>query len=396
MTPEALEAYPEEWAAGVFGEELAPEVARLVTTYSKYAARRKPELINSVAWPIGGIGSGEGGHTEPSGGLEDAGADLDSESDLRDGNSGSILYGGQFGRYVEQWRSLVESMNLTKEKIRPDQHSAWFQLVEFPILALSNLYEMYYAAAWNDKLAAQNDPRANYFADVVEEAYQRDGQLTAEYHALEDGKWAGMMSDVHMNYLIWQTPEEQVMPEIVRVDTAGTVDGSEIMFAPKSVEASGHKVIEASRFNRSFSGKGLEWTSIPHLGQSGAAIVALPQGQPETTVEDGVRVEYDFDTDTNGALKVRVHLTPTLDTIGSDGLRFGISLDDGPVTTLTSLMHPTNGSMNNEAERNWVMAVTNNGHDVETVFDEVEAGEHTLKLWRLDDNVVVERFVVER
>lgn len=148
--------------------------------------------------------------------------------------------------------------------------------------------------------------------------------------------------------------------------------------------------LEASHFDRSSSGKGIEWTPIPHLGQSEAAIVALPQGRPATTVDDSVRVEYDFTIDSFGPLKVTVHLTPTLDTRGSDGLRLGVSLDDGPVTTLVSRLDPTNGQRDTPAQAAWVEAVINNGTDVETTFDNVTAGAHTLKLWRLDDNVVVE------
>ena len=382
MTSEALEAYPRNWAEEQFGEGVAAEIGDLLTTYSKYAARRKPELINADTWPIG-----EG--------------------------SGPVLDGGEFGRLVDRWKPLVASMKATREKLDPDQHAAYFQLIEFPILALSNLYEMYYATAWNRKLAALNDPRANSFADAAETAFQRDAELAAEYHALEDGKWDGMMSDVHMNYVIWQTPDEQTMPEVTRVSPRA--EGGEAQPSSRSrlvgrgtpsveeevphPDKSGFGMtdvltLEATAFDRSFSGAGLEWTPIPHLGQSKGAIVALPQGQPATTVDDGVRVEYDFAVHSAGPLKVTVRLNPTLDTIGSDGLRFGVSLDDGPVQTLVSLMHPTNGSMDNAAQRNWVMAVINNGHDVEAVFEDVTAGEHTLKLWRLDDNVVVEGVVV--
>ena len=63
-----------------------------------------------------------------------------------------------------------------------------------------------------------NVPRANDFADRVESLYARDAELAAKYHSIENGKWEGMMSDVHMNYVIWQTPGEQTMPEVVRVD----------------------------------------------------------------------------------------------------------------------------------------------------------------------------------
>src|SRR5690606_30630411 len=45
MTPEALAAYPENWARREFGAGLAKEVAALVSEYSRLAARRKPELV---------------------------------------------------------------------------------------------------------------------------------------------------------------------------------------------------------------------------------------------------------------------------------------------------------------------------------------------------------------
>lgn len=368
VTPEALEAYPQEWAKEQFGDEVASDIADLMTTYSEYAARRKPELINADAWPLG-----EG--------------------------TGPVLDGGEFGGYVGKWRQLVLSMKRTKNKLRPDQEAAYFQLIEFPILALSNLYEMYYATAWNHRLAALDDPRANHFADAVQLDFTRDAHFTNQYHALEGGKWDGMMSDVHMNYVTWQTPDEQTMPEVVRVDTSSSMSSPADLSSrpeggiPPSFGRARVLTLPASQFNRSIPGKGLEWTPIPHLGQSEAAIVALPQGQPATTVDDSVRVEYDFSVESDGPLKVAVHLTPTLDTRGSGGLQLGVSLDDGPVSTLVSHLDPTNGQTDTPAQAAWVAAVIRNGTDLETTFDGVPAGWHTLKLWRLDDNVVVERVV---
>src|SRR5690606_26347733 len=54
MTPEALAEFPAQWAARQFGAELAPSVADLVTTYSRLAARRKPELVNGGSYAVGG------------------------------------------------------------------------------------------------------------------------------------------------------------------------------------------------------------------------------------------------------------------------------------------------------------------------------------------------------
>ena len=55
---------------------------------------------------------------------------------------------------------------------------AYLQIVEHPVAAMANLYRLYYAVAWNRRLAAMNDPRADAFADQAEAAFARDQALT--------------------------------------------------------------------------------------------------------------------------------------------------------------------------------------------------------------------------
>src|SRR5690606_41202193 len=75
MTPSALAAYPAAWAEATFGPEHAGAIGAMVTSYSKYAARRKPELIDQDSFPIGEV--------TPEG-----------------------LDGGEFGEMVAQWDAL--------------------------------------------------------------------------------------------------------------------------------------------------------------------------------------------------------------------------------------------------------------------------------------------------
>lgn len=365
MTPGALAAFPRQWAVRQFGPDVAPRIGELITTYSQLAAHRKPELIDENTFPIG----------------EGIPPRLD---------------GGRFGELVHQWRALVEDMKSTKRRLDPEQHAAYFQLIEFPILALSNLYEMYYATAWNRRLASHHDPRANHFKNIVESTFKRDAELTAEYHALKDGKWDGIMEQVHMNYVIWNEPTQQTMPSVTHVAADMPLDRQypKPVFAPPSPAKTDATVLEASEYDRASGGKKLAWQAIPHLGQSKAAVVALPQGQPPTTVEDGVRLEYDFTLESKTDLRAAIHLVPTLDTRGSKGIRFGLSIDDGPVKTLVSKLQPTAGGVHNPEQQAWVDAVINNGHIVDARFPQVSGGEHTLKLWRLDDNVVIEKIVI--
>ncbi|MBE7220318.1 MAG: glycosyl hydrolase 115 family protein, partial [Caulobacteraceae bacterium] len=250
MTPTALAAYPERWAGATFGEANGDAIGRMLTDYSRYAARRKPELIDQDSFPLGEV-------------------------------SHDALDGGEFGAMVAEWDALEARMLAVRAQIAPEQRDAYYQIVEYPISALGNLYRLYYATAWNRKLGASNDPRANPFADQVEAAFRRDGELTARYHAINGGKWAGMMAQVHMNYVIWKDPTQQTMPSISRVggDTPQSRRGVAPRFASDAPPPPGRVVVEAGAFSRAHDGPGLTWTTIPHLGQGAGGVLALPQGR---------------------------------------------------------------------------------------------------------------------
>jgi hypothetical protein len=364
MTPQALEAFPRRWAGQTFGPELAGEIGEIMAAYGTLASRRKPELIDQDSFAIG--------H-----------------------DTGPVLDGGDFGAKVAAWRALVAKVEAIRPRLAPDQHDAFFQLVEHPVMALANLYEMYYATAWNRRLASRNDARANVFADQVEAAFQRDAALTARYHALKDGKWAGMMSQVHMGYVIWNDPTQQSMPSISRVaaDTPPDRLAAKVRFGPPK-PADPHNIArEAGSFDRAIGGQGLAWTKVSNLGR-GQAALALPQGRPATSLADGVRLEYDIATPRAGAARVALRLSPTLDVSGGAGVWIGVSIDDGPPQILTASLIPTPGAAATPQQVAWVAAVKDNVHTVEARFDALSAGRHVLKIWRLDDNAVLETLLV--
>ncbi|MCH1932330.1 hypothetical protein L9G16_19460, partial [Shewanella sp. A25] len=88
--------------------------------------------------------------------------------------AGDVLDGGEFGAMVAEWDALERDMLRVKAGLRPDQRDAYLQIVEHPIAAMANLYRLYYAVAWNRRLAARGDGRANLFADQAEAAFARD------------------------------------------------------------------------------------------------------------------------------------------------------------------------------------------------------------------------------
>lgn len=359
MSPTALAAYPADWAGATFGPALAGPLGALLTRYGQLAAWRKPELIDADSFRLG-----EG--------------------------TGAMLDGGEFGAMVAAWDRLEADTMAVKAKLPADARDAYFQLIEHRVCAMANLYRLYYDVAWNRRLAAADDARANVFADLAEAAFQRDAALSAQFHAIHGGKWDGMMLQTHIGYTGWQEPTVQVMPAVTRV--SGTA--APLRFAVGASTASADAVtIEAAHYTRAFGGKGMSWTVIPHLGRT-QAVVALPQGRDPTTPADAIRLEYDMQIRQAGALTVSLSLSPTLNTQGSDGVRLGISLDDGPVVVAQKTMEPLVGSARSLEQKAWVTAVQDNLCVLDVALGSVSAGMHTIKIWRLDDNVVLENLSV--
>lgn len=358
-----LARYPQHWARQAFGDGLAEPVAQLVTRYSQLVARRKPELIDASSFQLGGVGP-------------------------------EVLDGGEFGRMVDEWTALEAQLTAAEAQVQPAQQSAFFQLVAHPIRAMANLYRLYYSVAWNRLLSAQGDARANAFADAAERAFRQDEALTDAYHRLNGGKWDGMMAQTHIGYTYWNDPPKQTMPAVQRVPVEGGVaPAPRFGTLPQVATARPIKIFEAPDFAAAQGGRGLTWRVIPNLGRTKGAVTAFPQAQAATTLQDGVHLDYALDLAEGGDLEVRLILVPTLDTSGKATLRVGVSIDDGEVQVLQDHQIPAPTTTTMDEQRNWNQAVMRNARGLSAHFKGVQPGAHRIKIWRLDDNVVLQRVV---
>ena len=364
MTPTALNGYAEQWAAASFGPKVAQDIGAILTRYSQYAARRKPELIDSRSFALGEAGV-------------------------------EALDGGEFGQMVAGWEALERQVAAVKKRLRADQLDAYFQLVEHPVTALANFYKLYYAVAWNRKLAAAHDARANQFADLAEAAFKRDQAISDQYHEVSGGKWAGMMKQTHIGYSGWQEPKTQIMPTVLRV-AEGQPAPTARMVTGQAVAAPGVIAIEAPSFSRAVAGQGLRWTVLPNLGRTLGAITALPQGRGPSTVADDVRVDYDIVTTQSGDASLQVYLVPTLDTAKGGGVKLAVGIDDRPPQVLKLDLVPTGSAPVIAQERAWEDAVRDNAVVLSARFKGLAAGQHVIRLWRLDDNAVVQKLVLDQ
>lgn len=179
-----LPQYYVYWAKQQFGEEYAEEIAEILALYTKYNARRTPEMLTPETY--------------------------------------SLQNYGEADRIVKEYRDLRDRSKAVYKKLPESHKSAFYQLVLSPVEFCSNLNEMYVAAAKNKRYAELGAASANFYADKVKELFLKDEELTRQFHEeLEDGKWNHIMSQTHIGYTYWNNPPANKMPAVSWIQLPG-------------------------------------------------------------------------------------------------------------------------------------------------------------------------------
>lgn len=272
-----------EFCAEAFGEDQAAEAARLLNLVSKYNGRITPEMLDATTYN---------------------------------------LETGEFKQVCDDYARLEVAALRQYMKLKPEAKDAYQQLILFPIQAMANLYDMYYAQAMNQKLAANNDPAANYWAGRCEEAFARDAELCANYNkVMSNGKWDGMMTQKHIGYTSWNDnfPADR-LPRLKRVEETDKIGG--YVFTEKNGVVS----MEAEHFYSQENGNAGEWTTIPYMGRTLSGVALMPYN----VLPDGATMTYKFNlTSDVDAVNVLLALNSTLTFYRLEGHRFAISIDGG-------------------------------------------------------------------
>ncbi len=343
-----------DFCRSVFGDKEAAEAARLLRTYAKYNRRMTPENLSYKTF--------------------------------------SMNY-NEWQRVTAEYDRLAADAEALGKRLPAEMQDAWFQLIGYPILACSNLYDMYYAQAMNQRLAKKNDPEANLWADRVAQCFGRDSVLAKQYHAMNGGKWNHLMSQIHIGYTRWSEPKQLVMPEVKRVE--GTAKGTLTFPTPmpegayyaakkdkyEFKERDGYVSIEAEHFTRKTDGTSARWTVIPEMGRTLSAITP----QPVTASTEGMALEYDIYTEGDGYPRVTLRFSPTLN-FNTKGLSYAVSWDGGE-ETIVNINGDYNGDLG-PIQREGVI-------DSQTIHGKLKPGRHTLRIRPLDNGLVLQKIMID-
>ena len=178
---ERVSEFTRLWAERQFGPEFAPGIADLLSKYTKYNGRRKPELL------------------EP---------DTFSLVNYREADTVFADFQAAAAKAEEIYGKLPEN-----------QRDAFFELVLYPVQASAIVTELYITAGKNQLYASQGRASANDLAAQARALFQADRDLSAAYnHTLAHGKWDHMMDQTHIGYTYWQQPPVNAMPKVTEIE----------------------------------------------------------------------------------------------------------------------------------------------------------------------------------
>jgi endo-1,4-beta-D-glucanase Y len=191
---ESLPEFTRRWAEQQFGSMNAQDIADILMKYTKYNARRKPEMLSPGTY--------------------------------------SIINYREAETVVSDYTALAKRAQQIQALIPGEYKDAFYQLVLHPVLACSNLNELYYTVGKNLLYAQQGREGTNDLAVKAASLYANDSAISYYYNrVLANGKWNHMMDQTHIGYTYWQQPDKNLMPRVMSINPDSIPSGAEMGIA---------------------------------------------------------------------------------------------------------------------------------------------------------------------
>ncbi|RKR81456.1 glycosyl hydrolase family 115 (putative glucuronidase) [Mucilaginibacter gracilis] len=183
----SLQNYTVAWAAAQFEPAYATDIADMISTYTKYNGRRKPELLDQYTY--------------------------------------SLTNYREFETVVNDYNALEKKAEDLFKKLPAGYEDAYFELVLHPIKACANLNQLYLTVAKNKWYSQQGRAATNDMATQAAELFKKDAEISRYYNkVIANGKWNHMMDQTHIGYTYWQQPPVDKMPEVKQIELPELAD----------------------------------------------------------------------------------------------------------------------------------------------------------------------------
>ncbi len=338
-----------EFCAQSFGEGQAEEAAGILNLQGKYSGRSTVEMLNKDTYN---------------------------------------LESGEWKEVADEYMNLETRALRQYMSLKPEYRDAYRELILFPVQAVCNIYQMYYAQAMNARLYKLGDKECNLWADKVKEDFARDSLLCRQYNKdIAGGKWDGMMIQKHIGYKDWNDNfPHDILPEIKYLP-ANKPDGGFVFSGDRQ-----YVVMEAAHYYSLRQPDKAKWTEIPYMGRTRSGMTLLPC----TEKPKDAAISYRFSMKDADIDSVEIHIITksTLDFLNKGGFTYRVSLDkDAPVSVnfnkdlnedpanIYSVYYPT-------VARRVVEKI------IKVPIKRIAGTEHTLTIQPDDPGIVFEKIIV--
>lgn len=194
---QSAKRFTREWAASQFNGQFTHDIAELLTVYTLQNGRRKPESLSPDTY--------------------------------------SVFNYNEANRLSKTLAKAAAKAESIYQRIDRPYRDAFFQLVGHPVWATQAMFELNRSQALNTLYAKQDRASTSAMAARVNDWFERDAELTEQYHSINDGKWSHMMSQPHIGYVYWNNPPANIPPVVqtkalahpVVADMGVAVEGSD-------------------------------------------------------------------------------------------------------------------------------------------------------------------------
>jgi len=308
---------------------------------------------------------------------------------------------GQNSTRLAEWSHLRNDEQAIAKTLPPRYASAFFELVAYPVEAAAAMNEKFLYTDQTYLDASLRQPAAlQAAATKAHAAYNAIQSLTARYNALEDGKWAGIMSSAPRDRHVFEMPRTATLADanapLPAAWSGGLPDDSNQrngIYAgppPGFRESLNTVSIAASHFTRKSDDN---WNVLSELGISGTSVEYGAPGLLANQAPATGRpwLDYDLTTTTNGPATLAIYLLPTFPLDADHRLRFAASLDGHAPTQLDA---GATGEWHEDTAPVWAANVLRNAAIVTLPLGPLAPGKHTLRLLYIDPGVVFEHLVL--
>ncbi|MGD8786714.1 MAG: glycosyl hydrolase family 8, partial [Phycisphaerales bacterium] len=198
--------YTRLWAQQQFGAKHAADIASILSEYTKYNSRRKPEMLAPDTY--------------------------------------SLVNYREAETVVADYNKLAEKAERISKLMPSEYKDAYYQLVLHPVIACANLSELHITVGKNRLYVKQGRAATNDLANKVEELFNKDAKISHYYNKImSNGKWNHMMDQTHISYTYWQQPEKDVLPKVEKIelpagaDMGVSIEGSDSWWPMEESEA---------------------------------------------------------------------------------------------------------------------------------------------------------------